>query len=219
MQRIPEPELMNEAAQAKAYAEADFSESNSLFVSQFCSRFSDIRPSRILDLGCGPGDIAIRFAQTFPDATVTGVDGAEAMLVYATNLGKKAGVDDRVDFVQARIERYQDDAGFDVILSNSLLHHLAQPAVLWDAVKSCGSGGAVVCIMDLMRPASAEVVDALVEHYAGGEPEILRRDFRHSLMAAYLPQEVRAQLRQAGLDCLRVEVVSDRHLLAAGRLA
>ena len=32
MDRTPEPELMDDEEQAKAYAEADFSEANSLFV-------------------------------------------------------------------------------------------------------------------------------------------------------------------------------------------
>ena len=40
MQRIPEPEeLMNDITQAKAYAQADFSEANQLFVELLEERF------------------------------------------------------------------------------------------------------------------------------------------------------------------------------------
>ena len=35
MERIPEPELMDDEAQARAYAEEDFSEANTLFMEQF----------------------------------------------------------------------------------------------------------------------------------------------------------------------------------------
>jgi hypothetical protein len=55
-----------------------------------------------------------------------------------------------------------------------------------------------------------------VEAYAGAEPEILRRDFFNSLCAAFTPDEVRAQLREAGL-ALEVLDVEDRHLVARGR--
>lgn len=220
MKRIPEPELMDDFEQAKAYAEADFSEPHQAFIDFFQQRFTGYQPNRVLDLGCGPGDIAQRFARTFPECRIVGVDGSKTMLEFGSKAIARSGLQARIRLIEARLPAASlAEGNFDTVISNSLLHHLAQPAVLWDTVKSCGSGGAVVCIMDLMRPASAEVVDALVEHYAGGEPEILRRDFRHSLMAAYLPQEVRAQLGCAGLDCLHVEVVSDRHLLAAGRLA
>ena len=50
-----------------------------------------------------------------------------------------------------------------------------------------------------------------------GDPEVLRQDFRNSLIAAYRPDEVRAQLAAAGLAHLAVEQVTDRHLLVTGR--
>jgi len=43
-------------------------------------------------------------------------------------------------------------------------------------------------------------------------------DFYRSLLAAFTPAEVRAQLRAAGLEELAVEVISDRHLFVSGRL-
>ena len=57
----------------------------------------------------------------------------------------------------------------------------------------------------------------LVAEYAAGEPEILQRDFRASLHAAFTPREIEAQLRDAELDWLDVIVVSDRHLVVSGQ--
>jgi hypothetical protein len=71
--------------------------------------------------------------------------------------------------------------------------------------------------MDLMRPNSRESAEALVEEHAAGEPEILRRDFFNSLLAAFRPEEVREQIKAAGLHSFAVEAVSDRHLIAFGR--
>ena len=50
------------------------------------------------------------------------------------------------------------------------------------------------------------------------EPEVLRRDFFHSLCAAFTLGEIRAQIAKAGLDRLRCEMTSDRHWVAWGEL-
>jgi hypothetical protein len=58
----------------------------------------------------------------------------------------------------------------------------------------------------------------IVEQYSSREPEVLKRDFFNSLCAAFTPDEVRGQLAAAGLEVLRVQTVSDRHLTVSGRL-
>ncbi len=73
-------------------------------------------------------------------------------------------------------------------------------------------------VADLLRPASQDQARSLVATYAGEEPEVLRRDFFHSLCAALRPDEVRPQLEEAGLGCLEVAAISDRHLAVWGRL-
>jgi hypothetical protein len=72
--------------------------------------------------------------------------------------------------------------------------------------------------MDLMRPPDRKTASAMVSEYAGNEPDILKQDFFHSLLAAYTPGEIEAQLQASGLNQLKVEVVSDRHLLVSGQL-
>lgn len=106
---------------------------------------------------------------------------------------------------------------YDFVFSNSLLHHLADPRVLWSTVRAAARPGAPVFIMDLMRPASREEARRLVDENSAGEPEILRKDFFHSLLAAYRPAEVEAQLAEAGL-AFEVVPVSDRHWIARGRV-
>jgi len=73
MQRITEPELMNDEAQARAYAQANFDEPHDMFIQEFKAAFPGTDVSgHILDLGCGPADISIRFAQSFPDCVIDG---------------------------------------------------------------------------------------------------------------------------------------------------
>jgi trans-aconitate 2-methyltransferase len=104
------------------------------------------------------------------------------------------------------------------VLSNSLLHHLHDPAVLWSSVRQLGGPGAAIYVQDLRRPASLAALEALVASQMATAPEVLRRDYRHSLHAAFTLQEVAAQLEQAGLDGLRVQERGERYLEVWGRL-
>lgn len=220
MDRVPEPELMLDPVQARAYADADFDGPHSHFIELFRETFPDMQVSGpVLDLGCGPGDIAMRFARACPGAEVDGIDGAPAMLAEGERLIAGSGLEGRVRLVCANLpgdapprNRYRG------VISNSLLHHLHDPAVLWNAVARYIEPGGFVFIMDLMRPDSRDTAEAMVAQYAAGEPAVLRQDFFHSLLAAFTPEEVRAQLADAGLRDLRVRAVSDRHLVVSGRV-
>ena len=220
MQRIPEPELMDEAAQAQAYAMADFSEPNERFVGYFETAYPEMRSGAVLDLGCGPGDIVLRLAARHPGLVVHGIDGSGAMLHFASErLHQAPELGGRVQFVQGLLPGASLPLpAYDAVISNSLLHHLHEPLDFWQAVRESGAPGAAVLVMDLYRPSSTAAARALVGQYAATEPEVLRHDFLASLCAAFEPAEVRAQLAASGLGTLSVTTVSDRHLLVTGRL-
>ena len=219
IERIPEPELMDDPEQARAYAGADFSEPHQAFVERFAQCFPRHRPRRVLDLGCGAADITIRFARAYPGCELTGVDGAPAMLALAQEAVTRAGLVDRIQLREARLPAGDlPPHSFDTIISNSLLHHLADPQVLWRAAVDCAEPGAAVFIMDLRRPDAREQAGRLVQEYSGNEPEVLRRDFFNSLLAAYRPEEIAAQLARVNLSCLQAEAVGDRHVVVYGLL-
>ena len=216
--RIPEPELMDDAEQVRAYAEADFAEPHDAFVAHFRARFPNFQGGRVLDLGCGPADVTVRFLRAHPGCEVTALDGAAAMLAWARRRLEEEGLTDRVRLLEVRLPA-PVPGGFDAVISNSLLHHLADPMVLWQTMRAASRPGACGFVMDLMRPSSLAVAQELVARHCRAAPQLLRRDFYNSLLAAYTPEEVAVQLKQAGLDDWRVEVVSDRHWLAWGHLA
>ena len=217
MLRQLEPELMDDPDGAAAYARADFSDSNDVFVNAVVPRTTPALRT-VLDLGCGPGDLTIRLARALAEVSFTAVDGSAPMIALARAAVSRVGLDDRVTLLEARLQALPLAAGtFDAVLSKDLLHHLPDPAVLWRAVTRLGRPGALVCIMDLVRPATPERARAIVDAVAAHADETLRQDFYNSLLAAFTPEEVRAQLTEAGLD-LRVEEVSDRHMLIEGHL-
>jgi len=210
---------MDDLAQAKAYAAADFAEANQLFITLLTDLCGNHSPGRLLDLGCGPGDIALQLGQQFPGCEIDALDGAQAMLDLA--IAKQAthtGVAKPVNFICSYLPSAKLTSDYDVVASNSLLHHMADPADLWTTIRQCGIAGAKVLVMDLARPENLQKTDQLIAEYAADAPEVLRTDFYNSLLAAYTPAEVEAQLQQAGLGNLTVSMVSNRHLAVSGRL-
>ncbi len=216
MDRILEPELMDDPTQVEAYAATDFSAENQGFVERFKEYFPEFSQGKVLDLGCGPADIPIRFAKLYPACQVIGVDASAPMIQLGEQVVKQAGLADRV---MLRCERYEEVAGariVDAVISNSLLHHLPNPLQFWQKIRQLVRPGAPVLVMDLLRPESPEAALAIVDRYAAGAPEILRRDFYHSLLAAFTEDEVTTQLARMNLTRLLLDIPDDRHWVVGG---
>ena len=257
MERIVEPELMDDPLQARAYAEADFDRSDQAFTERFLALLGQPFPrpglpalgsgpgtgagycpgwdagAGIVDLGCGPGNISFRLAAALPQVWVLGIDGAASMVgLAAEHQQRHPGAWPQLRFQQVKLPLTGAAAlggPFAAVVSNSLLHHLHDPQVLWQVVGQLAAPGATIYIKDLRRPASAAAADALTERHAAGAPAVLRRDFRASLAAAFTAAEVEAQLVQASQlwgeagthgttwPAFRVAEVEDRYLEIHGR--
>jgi 2-polyprenyl-3-methyl-5-hydroxy-6-metoxy-1,4-benzoquinol methylase len=167
-------------------------------------------------MGCGPGDIPVRFARALPLCRITGVDASEPMIGLAGAAVKQAGLADRIAF---RCERFQGlslPESADAAVSNSLLHHVPNPLQFWYRLRQLMKSGSPVLVMDLLRPESPEEAQAIVDRYAAQEPEILRRDFYRSLLASFTEDEVAAQLAEMNMSRLMIDVVDDRHWVVSG---
>ena len=211
---------MNEIEQARAYAGADFNDPHTMFIEKFVECFpqQDVRGD-VLDLGCGPADISIRFARAFPGCKVHAVDGAHAMLAEGEKAIAKAGLSGRIVLVEDVIPTIKlREIHYTAIISNSLLHHLHQPEVLWECIKHYSIPGTRVFVMDLIRPESKDDATQLVEMYSGDEPAILKQDFFNSLCAAFRPVEVESQLKNTGMTMLKTRIISDRHMIVFGTI-
>ncbi len=231
MERICEPELMDDADQARIYAEADFAASDAALVERIVALAAPVGlGARVVDLGCGPGNITLRLAERCPASELIGLDGAAAMLAIAEQRRAAAAARwPRLRYRRLSLPLRPADldgleASCTAIVSNSLLHHLHDPAVLWQAVQRLAAPGALVHIHDLRRPEDPAALEALVQRHADGCEPLLRRDYTVSLRAAFRVEEVREQLRLAGLGGagrtgLQVQAREDRYLEVRGRLA
>jgi trans-aconitate 2-methyltransferase len=220
MQRTPEPELMEGAEQALAYAAADFSAGDQSLIERLVELFPQGLGDGLLDLGCGPGNITFLLARQFSGSQVVGVDGAAAMLHLAEQaLAAEPALQQCLRFEHRCLPDPGLAGGYSALVSNSLLHHLHDPQVLWQAVIQLASPGARVYVKDLRRPASPEAAIDLQRRYQGDAPPVLQRDYLASLHAAFTPEEVMLQLQEAGLaGQLQVAALEDRYLEVWGQL-
>ena len=142
--------------------------------------------------------MTIRFAKANPGYTFHAVDGSAAMLNCARQaLKSRRRLMERVKLIEGYLPGSSiPRKGYDLILSNSFLHHLHDPKVLWRCIRRHAKTGTLVFITDLFRPASRARAKALVRKYSHAEPPILKRDFYNSLLAAFTPDEITEQLAE-----------------------
>ncbi len=90
-------------------------------------QFPDLKPQRILDLGCTIGGSTVPYAERFPDAEVYGVDVAAPSLRYAHARAEHLGV--AVHFRQENAEALSfEDESFDLVVSHGLFHETSAKA-------------------------------------------------------------------------------------------
>ena len=80
--------------------------------------------SRVLDIGCGTGTLAIVTKQLHPAAEVVGIDADSKILGIARAKAAKAGI--KLTFDQGMADQLPyADSSFDRVLSSLFLHHLS----------------------------------------------------------------------------------------------
>ena len=208
--RTLEPEAMDSDAEALAYDRMNHDAVNARFVDDLLAVHPS--PRRVLDLGAGTGLIPLALCRRHEGTTVTAVDLAPAMLRRAASHVGEAGLTARVALVVADAGALPYAVGdFDAVVSNSLVHHVPDPARFFRAVASLAGDTAAVFVRDLCRPDTADEVDALVHRYAADEEPTARALFHASLHAALTLDEVRDAAAAAGLRGFSLARTSDRH--------
>lgn len=217
LSRVLEPELMDTAEEAEAYDAMDHGPVNLRFAQDLLVLAP--RPGRVLDVGTGTARIPIQLCALEPTCSVLATDLAAHMLAVARANVARAGLADRItlELADAKESRLPA-AGFDTVISNSIVHHIPEPArALADMVGRLRPGG-LLFVRDLERPVDEEAVARLSALHAANDTPTQRALFEASLRAALTLDEVRAIAQDLGLDPASVARTSDRHWTLAARI-
>lgn len=107
---------------------------------------------RILELGAGPGRLAIQIKRAHPEVAVDAVDIDERMIARARRNADAAGV--AIDFRHADMTALPDLGAYDRVYSTMTFHHLlphAKQDALVTARRALAAGGRFV-VADFARP-------------------------------------------------------------------
>lgn len=158
---------------------------------------ADLQPGEhVLDLGSGSGtDSFIAAHLTGPSGRVVGVDFTQEQLDKARHLASSAGLEDRVEFWQRRIEHLPaPDTAYDCVISNGVINLSADKSgVFTEAARVLRPGGRLA-IADIVseRPLTDAIVcnaDLWASCIGGAAPE---DDYRALIEASGLQvREVR----------------------------
>ncbi len=218
MARKPEPEVMGDSEDVSAYASAASQKHldalDNTLVDQVLSlgvggaALSGI----LLDVGCGPGGIALKIAARCPEVRVVGVDQSRSMLRVARHAAQEQGLEARSCFLQADAGRMGfSDGAFDFVLSNSVLHHLTSPHIVLEEMARVTKPNGTLLVRDLRRPSRLAFpfhVRWHGRHYSGA----MRKLFEDSVRAAYTPEELADLLQRSGMSKARIFLHKRAHM-------
>jgi ubiquinone/menaquinone biosynthesis C-methylase UbiE len=210
--RVLEPEAMDTVEEAREYDAMDHAAVNGRFVAEFLAAHGSCRGGEILDVGTGPGRIAVALCLADPAARVLALDLAEAMLDLARRNIAQAGLTTRIECVLGDAKALAwPDGRFEAVISNTIVHHIPDPLPALAEMARLVAPGGTLFVRDLARPATSEEVASLVATHVGGESPSGQALFAASLHAALTVAELRTIARTIGLPQDGIAMTSDRH--------
>ncbi len=210
MNRVLEPEVMDTWLEATAYDAMDFVAVNTTFAADAIDL--DPHAVKILDLGTGTARIPILMCQQQPQYLITGVDLAQSMLIIGQRNVGEAKLNQRIRLERVDSKRMPyPDLEFDMLISNSLVHHLPDPSSFFIEIKRLVRPGGAILIRDLIRPENDLIVNELVSKIAGNYNSHQQQLFHDSLKAALTLTEVQELIDQVGLTQVKLTQSSDLH--------
>jgi ubiquinone/menaquinone biosynthesis C-methylase UbiE len=210
LQRVPEAEVMDDSAEVEVYSSAAtqtyLDAIDNTFVEHAVRLLKARETGRALDIGTGPGQIVMKLARRLTRWTFVGVDRSPNMI--AQGVASLAATDGDL---AGRVEVQTADGNslpfpkhsFDLVMCNSVLHHLAEPQNLFAEMARMVKPNGAILLRDLRRP--GRLVFPLYvrwhgRHYSG---EMLRL-YRDSVRAAYTGPELQGMLDSSPLSGARV---------------
>lgn len=201
---------MDDAVEVEAYssaaAQAHLNEIDDSFVAHTLRLVNLRERGRALDIGTGPGQIVVKLARSLTRWKFVAVDRSSHMIAEAVaNLAAAGpGLAGRVEFQVADANALPfPDAAFDLVVCNSVLHHMAEPERLLAEIARLAKPRGAILLRDLCRPGALAYrwhVRRHGRHYSGKMREL----YEASVRAAYVIPELKQLVEASRLAGSRI---------------
>ena len=163
---------------------------------------------RLLDVGCGPGNLALRLAEAVAPGQLVGIDAEPSQIEIAQQLGKKSG-NSNLTFQVADVASLPfEDASFDVVHCGGVLGYIPDTAEALAEMKRVLRPGGMIACRDL-------IVDSCFAHPDLG---LMRRgwDMFADLVEAddghpQMGKDMKTHLKRAGFSDIEMSGSFDFH--------
>ncbi len=211
-----EPEVMDNDQEALDYDAMGHEAVNTRFVEDFLACAPAL--GRVLDVGTGTARIPLALWGRAPAAKILAIDLAASMLAVGRRNVEAAGASGSIELALADAKGIKHENGaFSAVISNSILHHIPEPATALAEMARVLAPGGVLFVRDLFRPQDEAELQRLVALYAATDTPSQRALFEASLRAALTVEEIRSRVAPLGVDPGAVTATSDRHWTLAWR--
>lgn len=165
-----------------------------------------LREGRVLDIGTGSGLLAIELARVKnSNFRITALDVSANMLKQARRNARRAGVEDRIEFILANADTLPfPDRTFDLVMSYASLHHWFRPALVFSESQRIVKETGTVIIRDNQRVSGQAFWDLFVNALRLFMNKRHRANWPKVIEACYTIPEVQEILKESSLKNYRV---------------
>jgi len=149
---------------------------------------AEVEAGEILDVGSGPGHLAVELASLLPEIKIVGLDLSTSMIEIAEKNVAEMGVSDRVAFRQGDAAQIPfADCAFDFVVSSWSLHLWENPARVFAEIYRVLKPGCGALVYDARKHPPAEEVKRWVKT---ADSLVMRFGLRHSFNEGYTAEDI-----------------------------
>lgn len=149
---------------------------------------SEIQKGNVLEVGLGPGFLAIETALLSPELRITGLDISDTMIEIARKNVKEYGLSERIEFKKGDASRMPfEDSVFSFVITSGSLHHWREPIKVFNEIYRVLKEGKKALVSDPRKDTPKEEIEALTKDI---DSKFMRWGLRKSFRESYTAQEI-----------------------------
>jgi len=151
--RLPNIECIYNTEVAKAFERMTNLPPFKLLYQKVVSRLKEFNPSgKLVDIGCGTGNLIVKIAEKYPGLELIGVDISSETLDYAKKRATRKKLDKKIEFKIGNVEDLPfPNNSVDIIVSTLSLHHWEDPTKAFKEIYRVVKENGSLLIFDFRR--------------------------------------------------------------------